>query len=175
MPSLIEQVLAYLKPQQDAELPASVVEGRKRLEAEAPDIKSTPVIPYGLVSNLQERIRPHLGLDPTQAYYAGGNIYVNPDVMGSMQSEDVADTLLHELTHKRQAQSRSVVERLAEYINQRGPYGQRPDELEAYQVEADRRTRMGRPAGRVMPNFLTPGSHWEDDYRLNPKWIPPTK
>lgn len=136
-------------PTAASRLPASVEEGRRLLAAEAPDITTTPVEPYGLISKILMR--------NAEAYVSPlGTIYANQDVLKDRSPQDAADTLLHELTHVRQARSRSPIERILEYFNQRGPYGQRPDEIEAYQAEKDRRVRTQREQQLGNPHFLSP-------------------
>lgn len=100
-----------------------------------------PVESYGPISRLLN--------SGANAYVGGGNsIYVNPANMGSMNPQQVADTLAHEQTHINQKQGTSPTMNFlrAMFSGPRGPHYQRPDEMEAYQVEAQRRARMGRPA-----------------------------
>lgn len=110
---------------------------------ENPNIQS--VEPYGPISRLFNS-DANAYVNPT----LGKTIYVNPAHMGSMSPEQVADTLAHEGTHLSQMQREGNTGFTAlirsMFSGPRGPHHQRPEEMEAYQVEAQRRARMGRPA-----------------------------
>lgn len=96
-----------------------------------------------------------------------GSIYYNPVRMGGQSQHQVEDTLAHELTHTRQSQQEPWYTKfMAPLVGlQRGlgfgePYGQHPEELEAYQTEADRAAAAGRTPG-AMPQFLPQQSWWQ--------------
>lgn len=154
--SLIERLLATMRPDP---LPQNVEEGKKVLAAEAPDINTTPISSYGPISKAL--------LPGAEGYVSPlGTIYLNQELMKGKQPQEVADTLLHELTHVRQANARSPVQRILEYFRQQGPYGQRPDEMEAFQAEADRRTNMGRAPIYGTPHFLDDTQETRGNIRL---------
>lgn len=166
MPGLFDELFARVKAAtQEEPLPPVVQEATKRLAADAPDIQKTPVKAFGALSKL---LMPH-----AEAYVSPmGTIYANQDRLKDQDPETVADTLLHELTHVRQKNSRTPFQTLMEYFNQQGAYGQRPDEMEAFQAEADRRTRMGRAPIYGTPDFLTPTQATRGDIALHPKFTP---
>lgn len=88
----------------------------------------------------------------------GRSIYLNPANMQGFQPEEIADTVLHEQTHVNQMKERGYgpsMELLHTIFGDGGePYGRRPDEMEAFQVEQRRQARMGRMPG-VRPSFMT--------------------
>lgn len=111
-----------------------------------------PVEPYGFFSRL---------LQPKALGYAspGNTIYMNPATNQGQSPQNIADTLTHEQTHIGQNQGRygpSMNFLRSLLIPQKLPYGQRPDEMAAFQAEKERRYRMGRPASPV-PSFDRPG------------------
>lgn len=119
----------------------------------APDL--APVEMYGTVSRM---------VSPTaQGYLSpGGTIYLNPDNLGS--TTDIIDTLIHENTHARQRQSRggsTLKELWRQMTGSDGnlPYGQRPDEMEAFQEANAWRRSARQPAGSV-PSFSNPGQYY---------------
>jgi hypothetical protein len=116
-----------------------------------------PVQPYGMISRIMQ---------PNAMGYTspGRTIYLNPRTMEGQNPQDVADTLLHEQTHVNQMNQRGfgpTREFLHEAFSGNEPYHRRPDEIEAYQSEVQRRARMGRMPTAV-PSFetgemITPG------------------
>jgi len=116
-----------------------------------------PVEPYGFFSRL---------LQPNAQAYAspGRSLYVNPTQMQGLSPQDVADTLTHEQQHINQMQNRGYgpgMELLHQMFgnNSRLPYGQRPDEMDAFQAEKNRRYSMGRTQTSV-PSFTNPGEYY---------------
>ena len=111
-----------------------------------------PVQPYGFWSRML--------LPGGEGYTSPGKtIYLNPAQMAGHNPQEVADTLIHEQTHVNQMNRRGLlpVEELGSelYDNIVGPsYSQRPDEMEAYQAEIQRRNRMKRMQAAV-PSFET--------------------
>ncbi len=102
----------------------------------------------------------------------GQSIYVNPSQMAGSNPQDIADTVLHEQKHVDQMKARgnsSIHELLSEMFGYKEPYYQRPDEMAAYQLEKDRRQRMGRSPTAV-PSF-TNGEMYVpmDTYLPSPK------
>lgn len=121
-------------------------EGLRIARKENPNL--APVEPYGFFSRF---------LQPKAMGYVspGNTIYVNPNQVGQ-SPQDWADTLAHEQTHVNQQQSQGygpTMQLLRSMLSPtRLPYGQRPDEIEAFQVEKERRARMGRPQSPI-PSF----------------------
>jgi hypothetical protein len=87
-------------------------------------------------------------LPNAQGYTSPGkNIYLNPNQLQGMNSQDIADTILHEQQHVKQMRERggnALTELYKEARGSKEPYNQRPDEMAAFQFEKDRRARMGR-------------------------------
>jgi hypothetical protein len=110
-----------------------------------------PVQTYGPLSRLM--------MPNANAYTSPGRqIYLNPATMTGFNPEEVADTLTHEQTHVNQMQERGYGP-TREFLNtifggSNEIYGQRPDEIEAFQSEQRRQSRMGRTPG-VKPSFQT--------------------
>lgn len=115
-----------------------------------------PVQPYGFFSRL---------LQPKAQAYAspGRTLYLNPNQMQGLSPQDVADTILHEQEHVNQMNQRGYGAG-RELLNQMFgggptlPYGQRPDEMAAFQAEKNRRYAMGRPQTPI-PSFTNPGQY----------------
>ena len=95
-----------------------------------------------------------------------GTVSLNEAQMAGDAPQDVADTVLHELTHRQQRERSGPLRSLMNIMTPQGPYGQRPDELEAFQAEADRRMQMGRPGAFGTPHFETPTQETYGDIRL---------
>lgn len=110
-----------------------------------------PVNTYGPLSRMM--------MPNANAYTSPGReIYLNPTTMTGYNPQEVADTLTHEQTHVNQMQDRGYGP-TRELLNtifggSSEPYGQRPDEIEAFQSEQRRQSRMGRTPG-VKPSFGT--------------------
>lgn len=113
-----------------------------------------PVSMYGPVSNL---LQPN-----SQGYTSpGGTIYLNPKQLQGMTPEDIADTVTHENTHAQQMQRTgggALMQFFREMMTGSTPYGQRPDEIEAFQAEEKRRNMMGRTQ-TAYPSFFNPGQY----------------
>jgi hypothetical protein len=97
-----------------------------------------------------------------------GNIRYDPTALEGQNAQDVADTLLHEYTHIKQMQPRGVVGQILHMVTDRAPYGQRNDELEAWQAERQRRARMGRTKYDGAPEFSTSQQSTRGDIALYP-------
>lgn len=111
------------------------------------------VQPYGILSRL---------LQPNAQGYTGPNrtIYLNPKTMAADRPQEVADTLLHEQTHVNQMKERGhgtigeILSTIYNGLKNNEPYAQRPDEIQAFQAERERRARMGRMQS-AEPSFTT--------------------
>jgi len=124
-------------------------EGIQIARKENPNL--APVQSYGLLSRL---LQPR-----AQAYTSPGrSIYLNPSTLQGQSPQDVADTITHEQQHVSQMGNRGygpTRELLYQMFGSDNlPYHQRPDEIEAFQAERLRRSRMGRPQ-TVTPSFST--------------------
>lgn len=100
-----------------------------------------PVEPYGFFSRM---------LQPKAMAYAspGNSIYMNPDQNQGQSPQDIADTLTHEQEHIKQQQSSGYGPTMtllrSMFSGPSVPYGQRPNEMAAFQAEKNRRYAMGR-------------------------------
>lgn len=121
-----------------------------------------PVQSYGLLSRLMQ---------PQAMGYTspGQTIYLNPRTMQGQSPQEVADTLLHEQTHVEQMKRRGhgpVREFMHEaFGGSREPYHRRPDEIEAFQAERQRRARMNRMQ-TATPSFTTGEMYVPQDIHL---------
>jgi hypothetical protein len=160
VPSIIEQLRALLSPPQKEASP-EVVKGTQVARKEQPDLGA--VQPYGFVSRMM--------MPTAQAYTSPGrNIYLNSERNEGQSPEEIADTLAHEQTHVKQMQDRGLsptMEFLNMLINgsEGEPYHRRPDEMEAFQVEQERRAKAGR-SQTAIPKFTDGGYYTPDDVRL---------
>lgn len=148
MGSFLQNMIAKLRgaPQQP-DLPQNVSQAAQLLSKEEPDFDPSSVRKAGMIRRM---------LHPGAQAEAGlmGGIYVNPANTEGLDPQDMADTLLHEQTHVRQGKGRGLMKELYQRMMQnQGWYGQRPDELEAFQAERDRRAKMGRPGAIGTPFF----------------------
>jgi hypothetical protein len=144
-----------------AGLPEHIRRGIEIAAREHPDLG--PIEPYGPISRALMPANVEAYVSP------GRTIYINPAMMAGYSPEDVADTLAHEQTHVRQARDRGqgsfmTALRLM-FGGPEDPYHRRPDELAAYQAEAQRRARMGRPQ-TSRPSFMTGEFYTPTDVNL---------
>lgn len=156
--SLFDELMARFKSQPEV-LPQNVTEGIAKLKGEAPDISSTSI---GMMGGIAQHLLP--GAEGWTSPMGG--ISLNPEMMKGKSADEVGDTLLHELTHVHQAKQRGVIGQVLATLMDKLPYGQKPDELEAFQSEADRRTRMGRAPIFGTPNFADAGQATRGDINL---------
>lgn len=88
----------------------------------------------------------------------GRNVQMNMPQMVGQSPNEIADVIAHENTHVNQI-SQHKGGLLGEFWNRfneiQTPYAQRPDEMEAYQVEKKRKMKRGEQA--VSPSFSQPG------------------
>lgn len=111
-----------------------------------------------------------------------GNMTYNPHMMGDLSQFDKEQITAHELTHTGQTQNIPWYKMLTQIFspdekvpvgisatsNLNNPYYWRPHELEAYQAERDRATRL------KTPNYVDPITGGRD-YSLHPKYPSNTK
>lgn len=119
-----------------------------------------PVEPYGFFSRLVPGMKEAMGyVSP------GSTIYLNPEQKGQ-SPQDWADTLTHEQEHVNQKKQAGVGptmqlinQMLGRTSGQGLHYGQKPDEMGAFQAEKERRSRMNRWQSPV-PSFTRPGQYY---------------
>jgi hypothetical protein len=123
---------------------------------------------YGPISRLL--------MNRANAYTSPGRkIYLNPAQLQGYSPEDVADTLTHEQKHVEQMNQRNmnpIMEVLSNSIFGRGinsaePYHRRPDEMQAFSAEVNRRKQQGRTQSAI-PSFETGEYYSPRDIRLRP-------
>ena len=121
---------------------------------EMPDVKPVTASPSDS-SMLGKLMMPRATEATTNPFT--GNISYSPTGMQGMQSPEIEQTVAHELTHSRQAQSTPWYKTLfGAYAPDvkipagikpgsvlDNPYLWRPNEMEAFQAERDRATRLG--------------------------------
>jgi len=155
-PSLLQRLFG------SSELTPEIQQGIDIAKRENPNLAN--VQPYGPISRLL--------LNKAQGYTSPmQTIYLNPTQLEGMNPQDVADTVLHEQTHVNQMKARGSNPLMELYSEMKGsnlPYGQRPDEMAAFQAEKERRARMNRMQTAV-PSFTNPGEYYVPmDTRLPP-------
>lgn len=143
MPGIFETLMSKFRSQPDPNDPTQqkLSQAVSIAKKERPDL--APVEQYGFWSKM---------LQPNAQGYAspGGTLYINPAKLQGLNTQDIADTLIHEQTHVDQAKRRgngTFGELMRQMMGNDGneQYGRRPDEMEAFQNEKNRRYRMGRP------------------------------
>lgn len=133
----------------------NMLQGLEIARKEVPNLGA--VSPYGPISSLFQ--------GKAQGYASPAQtIYLNQGVLGNLPPQNIADTILHENQHVNQMKQRSgplgpTGEFLGQVFRNVTPYGQRPDELEAFQVEKDRQSRMKRQPDIGLPSFSNPGQY----------------
>lgn len=155
-PGLLERIFG------SSQMGPHIQQGIEIAKRENPDL--APVQPYGFFSRMMQPM--------AQGYASPGrNIYLNPAQLEGFSPEDVADTITHEQTHIGQM-GPSTLSNFIGMFGNRGPYHQRPDEIEAFQSEQARRARMGRFQTGI-PEFSTGKIIAPQDINLPPeKGIP---
>jgi hypothetical protein len=175
VPGLFEELLARVLPAQQEE-PKNLSEAMRILKAEAPDFDPSIVGSKSRIPGIGAFQVP-AGAEAAATPF--GNIRYDANMLKDKPPQEIADTLLHELTHVRQAKPRGAMGQIYKMIKdgivERLPYGQRPDEMEAFQAEADRRTRMGRAPLYGTPHFLDDSVETRGDIALHKKFIPPRR
>lgn len=182
-------------------LEQQILKARLKVQAEMPDVADAPIDPMGwvdqLIAGAKEKLtgggsivamanRSFRPLDPAGMPIQGaksGRVVYSPEVLGEQSPAGIEDTLAHELVHVRQGREREgggLFDQVRRYLSsiKEGylPYGQQPDELEAYQFEGDRAVREGReptatPKFQLTPEDLRTGRILREkgDYLLTPE------
>ena len=124
-----------------------------KVKGEYPNIKPVSISPSD--SFLSRCMMPKNSLATTNPLT--GNIMYNPAMMEGQSQTDIEQTLAHELRHSQQAQNtpwwKSLYQQIMpgpgvpDYVPQNSPlnspYHWRPAEMDAFQAERDRASKMG--------------------------------
>lgn len=153
-PPTVEQQIATAKQAMQQEMPAQMAD--------------TTVEPMGILGRSLGALKALAG-GQTQAITSPftGTISYDPAALAGQSQNDVSDMLAHELTHVGQIRNEPWY---APYLGLVGigphyDYGQDPNELEAFQTEANRAVAQGR-APNPMPTFSSPGFRSMGDISL---------
>lgn len=146
-------------------MPNDAIErARQALTKDYPDVAGAPISPYGPILR-------HLVPGSSGVTGPLGGIYVN--AYPGLPDRELESTIVHELTHRRQAKEHPI-RNLLNLVSPRSTgYGQKPEELEAFQAERERELRLGLPHGTGHPSF-TGAPLREEDIRLYPERVPPS-
>lgn len=168
--SKLEELLTSRTPTSTAQsqLPAIVQQGIDIAKKQIPNMADVEM--YGPIDRLTMSGTAAL---PIQGYTSvTGKIRLNPTAIASSTLDDIADTIIHEQQHVNQIHQRggTLAEIWRRITNPDGtlPYGQRPDELGAFQGAEDAAYAAGRqPSAR--PSFDQPGVYFQpQDVNLTP-------
>ncbi len=152
-------------------LDQQIAAAKAKMGTEMPDVANTPIQPMGTIGGLASGALDKINGGTTLAFTnpLTGNIKYNPAALQGQPQSAIEDLLAHELTHTRQAKSQSLLGRIGEaaksFVTPGVPYGQNPNELEAFQTEANRAAAQGRVPS-PMPNFQSPGFRESTDINL---------
>lgn len=116
----------------------------QKVREEQPDVSGVSIEPSGFFGKLFG------GRATATASPWSGDISYNPDNMSGMSPDQIENILTHELTHSRQIQNTPYLSRFTNVLKSMIPgmdesYYNRPREMEAYQSERDRSSRLGLP------------------------------
>lgn len=153
-----------------------MLQAKTKVQAEMPDVANAPVENMGWLDQLIAGAKGKMNGGLTMALThnsGGGSVALNPAAMAQVGQSDREDTIAHELTHVRQARrdfgDKNILQRAAQVFQDlqeaHMPYGQQPNELEAFQAEGNRAVGQGRAPG-ITPNFSTPGFREKGDIVL---------
>jgi len=144
------------KPKQDRNkvLDESMQRALQKVLGEMPDVKRVSATPRG--SSFMSKMFMPRGANAVTNPFTG-NITYNPEMMQDMNSDELEQTMAHELSHVRQTQNipwwKIASEILApdekvppgQTYPKDDPYYWRPREMEAFQFERDRANRLKLP------------------------------
>jgi hypothetical protein len=86
-----------------------------------------------------------------------GQVSLNVGNLQGRSTQEIADVLLHELTHRKQVLAKSPLQRVGTFLSDllpnSEPYHRRPDEIAAYEAEIRRAVGQGR--ADYTPSFAT--------------------
>lgn len=149
---------------------------KQRVQQEMPDVADTSVSPMGFLGGLRR------GAQAVTSPFTGSVSY-NPSALEGQSQDNIDQIMAHELTHSRQAQQMPWYEKATQPLtglkNSLGDilqgatgsrlglgysYGQRPEELEAFQTENDRMLKLGLPGQVRDPGstFSGTSNYWGD-------------
>lgn len=144
---------------------------REMMKTEMPSEEASATIePMGLGSEalnvLTDTIPNLFRKEPTYTAartnpFTGNIVYQTGPQAQGQSTQQIADTLKHELTHRRQVLARTPAERRWKALREVNPfsveggtpYYQRPDEMEGFAAEVTRAANQGRSAS--VPSFWT--------------------
>lgn len=117
-----------------------------KVKKEMPDVADVDVQPAGFLGSLFNRSGVRASASPWT-----GNVTYNPNEMGRLSPDEQENVFAHELTHSRQIRNTPYLQRfmnvgrslLPGFLGGDEEYTQRPREMEAYQAERDRTSRLG--------------------------------
>lgn len=123
-----------------SDLEKQIQAARLKVLGEMPDVKPVDVSPTsGLLDTL-------LGMRKTTQAITNpftGNVHYNPAALTGATPDEIEQMLAHEFTHSRQAQTTPWYKTAYNAFMPQGPYAQRPYEMDAFQTEKDRASRLG--------------------------------
>jgi hypothetical protein len=148
--------LLALLTQRTADADPRMAEIIAKVRQQMPDVADASIEPMGMVGSF---LAPGGAMAVTSPF---GGVTYRPEAMKSLSDPDAADAIAHELTHVRQVRNHSfgqktlggVFEGLKNTFGFGLPYGQRPDELEAFQTESNRQLAEHR-SPNPRPGFNT--------------------
>lgn len=145
----------------------SMQKAYSKVSGEMPNVKKVKVSPRGS-SFLTRFMMPRGATAVTNPFT--GNITYNPEVMAGYTPDELEQVMAHELKHVEQTQNTPWWKTAAEIFNMpfEEEYYKRPREMEAYQHERDRATRL------KLPNMIDP-VHGTRDIYLRPELGPSSK
>jgi hypothetical protein len=133
---------------------SSMQRAYSKVSKEMPNVKKVNVSPRE--SSLMTRMFMPRGANAVTNPFTG-NISYNPEMMRGMNPDELEQTMAHELTHVGQTQNTPWWKTAAEIIMpdekvppgqafpKNDPYYWRPREMEAFQAERDRASRLNLP------------------------------
>lgn len=147
-----------------------------KVSKEMPGIK--PISVSSSTSGMLSKIFTPRGANAVSNPWSGNMIY-NPSMLEGVNQFDKEQIVAHEMTHTGQMQDMPWYKKIGEMLFNRGnvpegipatsnlnnPYYWRPHELEAYQAERDRATRL------KVPDYVDPITG-RRDIALHPKYTP---
>lgn len=141
------------------------IKATKKVRQEMPDVSNVPIEPAGFFGRLFG------GNASATASPWTGNVSYNPEVMNRLSQDRAENVFAHELTHSRKIRNTPYLQRLMNVGRSMIPgmeesYYNRPREMEAYQAERDRSTRLGLPN---MPDPITGRRDIELPRALSPR------
>lgn len=137
---------------EDEKFDSMMKSGLAKVRGEMPDVADKSV--SSSKGSLTGMLMPSNAYAVTNPF--SGNITYNPEMMKGMSQDELENTLAHELTHSRQANTEPLWKKLMGMFTSdekvpvdKGPlnssYYWRPNEQEAFQTERDRSLKQHQP------------------------------